>query len=148
VTDAEMDEWRQTLPEEYLAKIDRCAGLSDAAEDLRALVAEVRRLRALAADTLTAEAQRLGMYDRPALTWSPEPPKEAGWYWRSCHGQTPEVVCVVEPSGGLGPGKGLICSFRGTPYSVDGPWMRDMAQWAGPIQPPPLPAEPARGRDE
>jgi hypothetical protein len=125
VTDAEMDEWRQTLPEEYLAKIDRCAGLSDA-----------------------AEAQRLGMYDRPALTWSPEPPKEAGWYWRSCHGQTPEVVCVVEPSGGLGPGKGLICSFRGTPYSVDGPWMRDMAQWAGPIQPPPLPAEPARGRDE
>jgi hypothetical protein len=102
VTDAEMDEAEKMASDAMMEPShDFMNRLGAYLED--ALV-EVRRLRAMVCDELTAEAQRLGMYDRPALTWSPEPPKEAGWYWwRRTAGDIPEPVRVIidaeEPGG-------------------------------------------------
>jgi hypothetical protein len=118
-------------------------------EVVRALIAEVRRLRAeacqRAADELTREAQRLGMYDRPALTWSPEPPKEAGWYWCRLPDRRTPLVREVYLA------KGSPMSYPDTLWvdADDGP--EPLAEfhkgrlWAGPLSPPPLPAEPLLG---
>ena len=55
---------------------------------------------------------------RPALAWSTEPPKVAGWYWCECSLRIHRTLVYVEPTGGSWQ---LYC------------------RWAGPI---PEPAEP------